>query len=162
MKTDDRVMFMKKIVFVVLLCLAVSLIAVAQKQEGNIRTLEKSNRPSQGIDGATINILEYKNALVTKKGGKFSFTISDKKQGDAFKVSRVTKKGYTLVDKHLQGRKFPYSSTVPLEIVMVSDKQLAADKKMIEDKAFAKAKKTYETQVAELERKLAINGGSIY
>ena len=146
---------MKKILFVVLVFFASTFTAGAQKQEGYVRTLEKANRPSQGIEGVSVDILEYPNALVTKKGGKFSFSLQGKKQGDAFKVSRVQKKGYTLVDKYLTGRKYSYSSSVPIEIVMVSDKQLAANKKMIEDKAYAKAKKNYEARVAELERQLA-------
>ena len=146
---------MKKISLIFLTCIVVSLAAGAQTQQGYVRTLEKANRPSQGIEGVTVNILEYPNALVTKKGGKFSFAIPGKKQGDSFKVSRIQKKGYTLVDKHITGRMYSYSPTVPIEIVMVSDKQLAADKKMIEDKAYAKAKKNYEKRIAELERQLA-------
>ena len=148
-------MMMKKILFVVLVFFASTFTAGAQKQEGYVRTLEKAKRPSQGIEGVSVNILEYPNTLVTKKGGKFSFTLQGKKQGDAFKISRIQKKGYTLVDKHITGRKHSYSATVPIEIVMVSDKQLAADKKMIEDKAYAKAKNTYEKRVADLERQLA-------
>ena len=146
---------MKKILFVVLVFFASTFTARAQKQEGYVRTLEKANRPSQGIEGVSVNILEYPNTLVTKKGGKFSFAIPGKKQGDSFKVSRIQKKGFTLVDKHITGCKHSYSVTVPIEIVMVSDKQLAADKKMIEDKAYAKAKNTYEKRVADLERQLA-------
>ena len=146
---------MKKTLLIVMACLAISHVAGAQKQQGIVRTLEKAKRPSVGIDRVTVNILEYPNALVTKKGGKFSFSIPGKKQGDSYKVSRVQKKGYTLVDKHLQGRQYSYSASVPLEIVMVSDKQLASDKKQIEDKAFARAKKTYETRIAQLERQLA-------
>lgn len=145
----------KKLILMLMACLVISLVAEAQKQQGIVRTLEKAKRPSVGIDGVTVNILEYPNTLVTKKGGKFSFAIPSKKQGDSFKVSRVQKNGYTLVDKHLQGRQYSYSATVPLEIVMVSDKQLASDKKQIEDKAFARAKRTYETRIAELERQLA-------
>ena len=146
---------MKKISLIILTCIVVSIAAGAQTQQGYVRTLEKANRPSQGIEGVTVNILEYPNALVTKKGGKFSFAIPGKKQGDSFKVSRIQKKGYTLVDKHITGRRYSYSPTVPIEIVMVSDKQLAADTKRIEDKAYAKAKKNYEKRIAELERQLA-------
>ena len=146
---------MKKISLIILTCIVMSIAAGAQTQQGYVRTLEKANRPSQGIEGVSVNILEYPNALVTKKGGKFSFAIPGKKQGDAFKVSRIQKKGYTLVDKHITGRKYSYSASVSIEIVMVSDKQLAADTKLIEDKAYAKAKKNYEKRIAELERQLA-------
>ena len=137
-----------------MVCFAIALTVSAQQQGVYVRTLEKANRPSQGLEGVTVNILEYPNTLVSKKGGKISFSLSGKKQGDSFKVSRVQKKGYTLADKLLIGRKYSYSATVPIEIVMVSDKQLAQDKKRVEDKAYAKAKKTYETRVAELERQL--------
>lgn len=145
---------MKKLMLL-MVCFAVALTAGAQKQEGYVRTLEKANRPSQSLEGVTVNILEYPNTLVSKKGGKLSFSIPGKKQGDSFKVSRVQKKGYTLVDKHITGRRYSYSPTVPIEIVMVSDKQLAADTKRIEDKAYAKAKKNYEKRIADLERQLA-------
>ncbi len=144
----------KKALFVAMVCLVATFTAGAQQQGVYVRTLEKANRPSQSLEGVTVNILEYPNTLVSKKGGKLSFSIPGKKQGDSFKVSRVQKKGYTLVDKLLIGRKYSYSATVPIEIVMVSDKQLAQDKKRVEDKAYAKAKKTYETRIAELERKL--------
>lgn len=147
-------MMIKKALFVAMVCLVATFTAGAQQQGVYVRTLEKANRPSQSLEGVTVNILEYPNTLVSKKGGKLSFSIPGKKQGDSFKVSRVQKKGYTLVDKLLIGRKYSYSATVPIEIVMVSDKQLAQDKKRVEDKAYAKAKKTYETRIAELERKL--------
>ena len=153
---------MKKLFLTILLCLATLTIG-AQTQQGIVRTLEKSNRASVGIDGVTVQILEFPNAIVSKKGGKFSFPLQGKKQGDAIKVSRVTKKGYTLADP--KGRKYACSASVPIEIVMVSDKQLASDKKKIEDKAFAKAKRTYEARVAELEHQLeekAINEQAYY
>ena len=143
---------MKKFLLVMMLCVCCSLALEGQVQQGVVRTLEKSNRPSVGIEGATVHVLEYPNAIVSKKGGKFSFTIQGKKPGDAIRVSRVTKKGYTLADP--KGRKYATSSTVPIEIVMVSDQQLASDKKRIEDKALARAKKTYEARIAELERQL--------
>ena len=148
-------MMIKKALFVAMVCLVATFTAGAQQQGVYVRTLEKANRPSQSLEGVTVNILEYPNTLVSKKGGKLSFSIPGKKQGDSFKVSRVQKKGYTLVDKHITGRRYSYSPTVPIEIVMVSDKQLAADTKRIEDKAYAKAKKNYEKRIADLERQLA-------
>ena len=138
-----------------MVCLTAALSVMAQTQRGIVRTLERPKQPSQGINGAIVNILEYKNNLLTDKNGKFSFSIPGKKPGEPFKVSRVQKKDYTLVDKQLLGRKFSYSSTVPIEIVMVSDKQLAADKKRIEDKAYARAQKKYEARIAKLKRQLA-------
>lgn len=134
--------------------ICISMGAAAQTQAGIVRTLERPGKPSNGITGVTINVMEYPNAIVSKKGGKFSFTIPGKRQGDSYTVSRVQKKGYTLVDKQLKGRRFAYSSSVSLEIVMVADEQLEMDKKRIEDKAYDKAQKDYNQKVAALERQL--------
>ena len=133
--------------------LLTTLLAVAQ-QQGIVRTLERPGKVSEGLSGVTINVLEYPNAIVSKKGGKFSFAIQGKRQGDSYTVSRVQKKGYTLVDKQMKGRRYAYSASVPLEIVMVADEQLEMDKKRIEDKAYDKAKKNYDQKVEVLEKQL--------
>ncbi len=144
----------KKVLWL-LACLCLTTGASAQMQSGIVRTLERPGKPSEGITGVTINVLEYPNAIVSKKGGKFSFSIPGKRQGDSYTVTRVQKKGYSLVDKQLRGRRFAYSASVPLEIVMVSDTQLENDKKKIEDKAYAKAQKDYNQKVAALEKQLS-------
>ena len=81
---------MKKILLFVMVFLAVAFSAGAQ-QQGVVRSVERPKQPGKGIAGATVNILELKNDLVTDKYGKFSFTIRGKKTGDPFKVSRVRK-----------------------------------------------------------------------
>lgn len=144
---------LKKTILWIIMCMCVGLSGSAQ-QLGIVRTLERPGQASVGIQGVTINVLEYPNAIVSKKGGKFSFTINGKRQGDSFTVSRVQKKGYTLVDKQIKGRRFAYSSTVPVEIVMVADAQLEKDKKQIEDKAYNRAKKDYDQKVAALGKQL--------
>lgn len=133
--------------------LCVGMSAMAQ-QSGIVRTLERPSKPSEYLAGVSIDVLEYPNVIVSKKGGKFSFSIPGKRQGESFTVTRVQKKGYSLVDKQLKGRRFAYSSSVPLEIVMVSDTQLENDKKRIEDKAYDKAKKNYDQKVVALEKQL--------
>ena len=144
---------MKKLILISVLLL-LSLSAAAQTQTGYVRTLERPHQASVGLEGVTVNILEYPNAIVTKKKGRFSFSIPGKKQGTSFTVSRIEKKGYTLVDKQLRGRRYAYSADVPLEIVMVSNQQLEKDKRQIEKKAIDKAKKNYEQQIASLEKQL--------
>ena len=145
-------MKMKKILGIMIaLCIASS--ATAQ-QHGIVRTLERPGKPSEVLVGVAINVLEYPNTIVSKKGGKFSFTIEGKRQGESFTISRVQKKGYNLVDKQLKGRRYAYSASVPIEIVMIADQQLENDKKRIEDKAYAKAKKNYDQRVAALEKQL--------
>lgn len=144
---------MKKVLWMMAyLCLTTG--ASAQMQSGIVRTLERPGKPSEYLAGVSIDVLEYPNVIVSKKGGKFSFSIPGKRQGESFTVTRVQKKGYSLVDKQLKGRRFAYSSSVPLEIVMVSDTQLENDKKRIEDKAYDKAKKNYDQKVVALEKQL--------
>lgn len=143
---------MKKVLWMMVgLCIGMS--AMAQ-QSGIVRTLERPSKPSEYLAGVSIDVLEYPNVIVSKKGGKFSFSIPGKRQGESFTVTRVQKKGYSLVDKQLKGRRFAYSSSVPLEIVMVSDTQLENDKRRIEDKAYDKAKKNYDQKVVALEKQL--------
>ena len=126
----------------------------AQTQVGYVRTLERPRQASVGIEGVTVIILEYPNAIVTKKKGRFSFSILGKKQGGSFTVARIEKKGYTLVDKQVMGRRFAFSTYVPLEIVMVSNQQLERDKRQIEKKAIEKARQNYERKIASLEKQL--------
>lgn len=145
---------MRKLLWLITCMLSFTPCISAQQQHGIVRTLERPGKPSEGISGVTINVLEYPNSIVSKKGGKFAFTLEGKRQGDPFTVSRVQKKGYSLVDKQLKGRRFAYSSSVPVEIVMIADAQLENDKKRIEDKAYDKAKKNYDQKVAALEKQL--------
>ncbi len=143
---------MKKYLWIII-ALFIAIGAQAQ-QQGIVRTLERPGKNSVGIPGVTINVMEYPNAVVSKKGGKFSFVLDGKRPGDSFTVTRVQKKGYTLVDKQLKGRRYAYSATVPIEIVMVADEQLEQDKKRIEDKAYSKAKSDFDKKVAVLEEQL--------
>ena len=141
---------MKRFLWITL-CLCITLAALAQKQQGIVRTIERPGQKSTGISGVTVKINEYPNAIVSGKGGKFSFTLQGKKQGDRCLVTSVTKKGYTLIDKMPT---FAYSFSTPAEIVMVSNKQLQQDEKRIREKAEKKAAATYEKRLAELERQL--------
>lgn len=134
-------------------CMCFALTAAAQ-QYGIVRTLERPGKASEALAGVTINVLEYPNAIVSKKDGRFSFVINSKHQGESFTITRVQKKGYSLVDKQLKGRRYAYSSLVPVEIVMVADAQLEKDKKRIEDKAYNRAKNDYDKKVAVLEKQL--------
>ena len=141
---------MKRLLWITL-CACMTFCALAQKQQGIVRTIERPGQKSVGLNGVTIKINEYPNAIVSGKGGKFSFTIQGKKQGDRCLVTRVEKKGYTLIDKLPS---FAYSFSTPVEIVLVSNKQLQQDEKRIRDKAFQEAEARYHKRIAELERQL--------
>ena len=146
---------MKQKLILLTICLWAALYAMAQTQsptqQGYVRTAERPKRPSQGIKDAVITI-KGRGDVKSKKDGSFSFPFNNKNKQEGFKVLRIQKKGYTLVDKQLIGRKYAYSTSVPIVVVMQSEKQVAQDKKEIEDKGFAKATKKYEARIAELER----------
>ena len=146
---------MKQKLILLTICLWATLCAIAQTQsptqQGYVRTAERPKRPSQGIKDAVITI-KGRGDVKSKKDGSFSFPFNNKNKQEGFKVLRIQKKGYTLVDKQLIGRKYAYSTSVPIVVVMQSEKQVAQDKKEIEDKGFAKATKKYEARIAELER----------
>ena len=141
---------MKRFIWLTL-CLCLTVAAVAQKQTVIVRTIERPYQKSTTIKGATVKINGYPNALVSGKGGKFTFAIQGKKQGEKCFVTSVTKKDYTLVDKLPV---FAYSYSTPAEIVMVSNKQLQQEEKRIRDKGMKEAEARYNKRIAELERQL--------
>lgn len=134
-----------------LFCLA-TLGAAAQVQQGRVRTISRPGRPAQPVAGATVSILGLPNAVVSDARGTFSFSRSGKKEGDAYTLMRVQKRDYELVDKGMVGRRFGYSSAVPLEIIMVSVAQKQADMQKIEERANQRAQQTYQKQIEELEQ----------
>lgn len=149
---------MKRFVFICRVMMAVGICStlmpsasIAQVQKGQVRTIERPDKKSQGLDGVVITVLGAPNSVISNTSGKFSFNLPGKKEGDAYMIGNVQKKDYTLVDKDLRGRKYGYSSKVPLEIVMVSRQQLDEDKKIIEEKAYQRAQKKYDQDSRELE-----------
>ena len=127
-------------------------IAVAQTQKGMVRTLGRPDRKSQGLGDVIITILGAPNSVKSAASGAFSFALPGKKEGDVYTIAHVRKTNYALVDKGINGRKFGYSSQAPLEIVMVSNQQLEADKQRIEERANDEALKRYNKQLKELEQ----------
>ena len=92
------------------------------------------------------------NALVSDANGGFKIQASGKKDGDALIINSVHKNGFELKDKEMVGRSLVFSSRVPIQLVMVSSSQYAADKKRIEDNAYKVAETNYKKKVAELEK----------
>ena len=128
------------------------LTGIAQVQRGQVRTIERPNKKSQGLGGVIITVHEAPNSILSDAAGTFSFNLPGKKEGDAYTIRNVQKKDYTLIDKAVRGRKYGFSSKAPLEIVMVSRQQLEEDKQHIEEQAMEQAEKQYQQQCKELDR----------
>lgn len=126
---------------------------LAQNQSGMVRTLGRPAQKGVPLAGVTVRIAEAHNAVVSGKDGAFSLPIN-KKDGESFVIRQVQKAGYELNDRDLIGRKYAFSSTHPITIVMVSAKQLQAEKARIENNAYSVAEKNYKNKLAALEEQL--------
>ena len=126
---------------------------LAQNQSGMVRTLGRPAQKGVPLAGVTVRIAEAHNAVVSGKDGAFSLPMN-KKDGESFVIRQVQKAGYELNDRDLIGRKYAFSSTHPITIVMVSAKQLQAEKARIENNAYSVAEKNYKNKLAALEAQL--------
>ena len=126
---------------------------LAQNQSGMVKTLGRPAQKGVPLAGVTVRIAEAHNAVVSGKDGSFSLPIN-KKDGESFVIRQVQKAGYELNDRDLIGRKYAFSSTHPITIVMVSAKQLQAEKAKIENNVYSVAEKNYKNKLAALEAQL--------
>ena len=129
----------------------------AQTQQGYVKTLGRSNQKGVALSGVSIRVKGEHNAVLSDAKGFFSMMMAGKKEGDVYALQQVQKQGYQLNDENLIGRKYAFSSKVPLTIVMISTKQLQADKQRIENNAYKTAEKNYKTQMALLEKQQQAN-----
>ena len=146
----------RRLVIVCMSC-AIALGAAAQTQQGYVKTLGKPLKKGKALSGVTVRVKGEHNAVVSQKDGKFSIPMPGKKSGDAYTLQQVHKNGFELNDQSMIGRKFAFSTNVPLTVVMVSTEDLQADKLRIENNAYRAAERNYQAKVAELEKKLKKN-----
>lgn len=144
---------MKRFLWITL-CLCTTLAALAQKQQGIVRTIGRPGKPGAPLGNVTIRWQGMYNAVISNVDGRFSVTMSGKKNGDEIVLQSVSKNGYELKDKGVIGRPQVFSTTVPIEIVMVNLVQLQADKKRIADNAYKVAEKNFEKKRKHFEKQV--------
>jgi len=137
--------------FVCLIISGMPSVVLSQTQQGFVKTIGRPNKPGAALSGVTIRMRGMMNAVVSSQTGEFNLVMVNKKDGDAIVIQSVQKNGFELKDKELTGRQLVFSSRVPIEILMVDQKQLAADKKRIEDNAFRVAEQNYQKKLKEIE-----------
>ena len=147
---------MKRIILFILTAVGTLTIS-AQTQLGYVKTLGRPNQKGVALSGVSIRIKGGHNAVLSNTQGFFSMMMAGKKEGDAYALQQVQKQGYELNERGIIGRQYAFSEKVPLTIVMVSTKQLQADKQRIENNAYKTAEKNYKTQMALLEKKQQAN-----
>lgn len=137
--------------FVILLPLTI----IAQTQLGYVRTAGSAKEKGEPLPGVTIRV-EGISAVVSDESGAFTMALSNvKSEGDGFWITSVRLPGYELVDKDALSSPFVFSTSVPIEIVMISSLQLLKTRQEIEERARINATKRYEKQIKNLKKQLA-------
>lgn len=131
--------------------------SMAQVQQGLVKTIGRPNKPGVVLADVMIRVRGLVNSVVSSPDGSFRVSAPNKKDGDDIVIISVQKRGYELKDKELIGRKLVFSSQVPIEIVMIDLRQLAADKERIEKKAYEVAEKNYQKKKEEIENQIKNN-----
>ena len=150
----NRAIAMKKYCFLSLFLIFV-LAASAQRQQGFVETQGLANKPGEPLAGVTIRWRGAMNAVLSGQDGKFSVSFVDKNNGDAISLLSVSKKDYELLNPDMLKESLVFSTTVPIEIVMVDSKVLEANKRRISNNAYRKAEETYQNKKKILEQQLA-------
>jgi len=150
---------MKKNLLAVLLLLLSPLTShlsplAAQTQSGVVRTVARPDAPSQRLQGVVVRVEGEYNPVMTDEQGAFQVLMPGQKNGTPYTLAGINKGGYELREPELVGRQLPFSSSVPLEIIMVSRRQLQRDKQRIEQAARENIERHYEEQLNALNEQL--------
>ena len=124
----------------------------AQTQQGYVKTLGRPDKNGEPLSGVSVRVKGEHNPVLSKENGTLTLLLTGKKNGDAYTLQEVQKKGYELNETGVIGRQYAYSDKVPLTIVMVSSAQLQADKQRIENNAYKVAEKNYKAKLELLEK----------
>lgn len=153
---------MRKLFIATLLLLTIVVPSLnAQTQNGFVKTLGRPEKKGEALSGVSIRVKGAHNPVLSETDGTFSLLLPGLKNGDAYALQQVQKTGYELNEAGLIGQQNAFSDKVPLEIVMVSSKQLQADKQRIENNAYKVAEKNYNAKVKQLEKQIENNQISI-
>ena len=129
--------------------------AFAQTQSGIVRTVTRPDAPSQKLQGVVVRVQGEYNPVMSDDNGSFQVLMPGQKNGAPYSLAGINKGGYELREPELVGRQLPFSSSVPLEITMVSRRQLQRDKQRIEQAARENIERRYEEQMNALNEQLA-------
>ena len=124
----------------------------SQTQSGYVKTIGRPGRAGEPLGGVSVRASGGHNSALSDSSGCFFLTMAGKKNGDPYSIQQVFKSGYELNDYEVIGRQLAFSDRVPLNIVMVSSRQLQEDKQRIINNAYRVAEENYKARAAELER----------
>ena len=111
--------------FYLAICLLMAFVAIAQTQQGIVKTrgrmVNEQLIPGKGIPNAIVAV-RGRSTILSQTNGSFSFPIPS----HTFSLDSVSKNGYQLVDADALTKPYKYS-TNPLYLVMETPEQQQAD-----------------------------------
>lgn len=129
--------------------------ATAQVQKGFVRTTGNVRQTAgDPLSGVAVKALGSTNEALSDRQGKVDIRVESEKEGQAYQLLSVHKKGHELNDPMLIGRTLAYSSKTPLEIIMVSSKELNRVKTEIEERVNQEVQQKYSQAMAMLNDSL--------
>ena len=141
---------MKKLLLLTAM-IAMGLFAVAQTQQGYVKTKGRMDAqgkliPGQGLKGATVCVQGRTAVLVNKDDGSFSIPLTE----EQFRLDSVMKKGYQLVDRDACPKTYHLSKN-PLYIVMETPDRQLQDQLTAEKKIRRNLQKQLQDREDEIE-----------
>ena len=141
---------MKKVLWIVLFAVGITLSATAQTQQGYVKTKGRLGANGQVIAGKRLSgvVVQVKgrSAVVSKDNGAFSFPIP----ADHFMIQNVKKQGYVLTDPEVIYKQYSYS-TNPIVLVMETPQQQTEDKLANERKIRRNLQRQLQAKEDEIE-----------
>lgn len=147
--------YMKRLTLI-LLSIVVALGLSAQgvlRQKGYVRTVGRPDAPKgKPLSGVLIGVQGQTNNVRSRQDGHFEIPFAQASAGvSSFRLSRVTLGGYNLYETSIMGRPLPVSPSFPLEIVMVSAKEV----EVMKQKFTEQVRQRYQTELNKLRAEKA-------
>ena len=142
---------MKNFISILLLFLAVGPIQAQNviRQQGLVRTVGRPDNPKgKPLAGAVISIDGQVNQVLSRSNGTFEIPFNHAQAGvSGFRVRQVRLGGYSLYETSLLTRTCPISPSFPLEVVMISAKEVEAMKSRFQQQV----QKRYAAELAKVK-----------
>lgn len=142
---------MKNFISILLLFLAVGPIQAQNviRQQGLVRTVGRPDNPKgKPLAGAVISIDGQANQVLSRSNGTFEIPFNHAQAGvSGFRVRQVRLGGYSLYETSLLTRTCPISPSFPLEVVMISAKEVEAMKSRFQQQV----QKRYAAELAKVK-----------
>lgn len=146
---------------VLAMIIAVGSLCSAQVQFGYVRTAGDTKKACKPLSKVTI-LMDNGSAFVSGEDGSFALSVPYiRGEGESIPIIGIKRRGYELLDRDCICNGFLYSSSVPLEIVMISSDMLEKTKAKIERRARSRATRRYRQERDKLDRQLKENAISL-